>query len=154
MYTKIFYLKISYILISSVMRTVNIVNLDDPFYRYKRPYAISEYHGNKTTIIVNLEEIANALHTKASYILYYIQLAKSTSVNDKGEIKMIIPLKEIEKIINKFINEYIICTSCKLPELVIKKMDGQLEFSCEACGHTKPLIKNKFTKIIYKDWGI
>ena len=135
------------------MSTTNIgQDSIDLFYRYKRPCAICEYRGGKTTIISNLEDIAKALHTKPFYIIYYIQLAKSTSVTTKGEIKMVISLVEIESLINQFIDEYVLCIVCHLPELVIKKSGKDLEFNCEACGHATRLAKNKFTKAIYKDY--
>jgi len=133
------------------MTTVNIGNTDDPFYRYKRPVSIIENRSGKT-IISNLENIAKALETKPSYILYYIQLEKSTTITPKLEIKIILTKLEIEYLLNKFINEYILCSLCKYPETIIKKTGGKLYFSCKACGHAKNIPENKFTKKIYKDY--
>ena len=76
----------------------NIGDSTDPFYRYVRPIAIVENRKNMT-IITNIENIAKALHTEVKYILYYIQLSKSTSISSKGEIKMILKKTEIEAII-------------------------------------------------------
>ena len=138
------------------MSSVNIGDSIDPFYRYRRPRALCNYGKNKTTIIINLDDIAKALHTKPSYILYYIQLEKSTSITSstkkQPEIKMVLPVPEIEKLINNFIEKYILCTVCQYPELVIKQYKSELEFSCEACGNTMPISRDKFTKIIYKDY--
>ena len=130
--------------------STNIGNTDDPFYRYKRPMSIIEIKSGKTKII-NLPAIAQALYTKESYLLYFIQLEKSTFVTSKGEIKMVIPKNEIELLINKFIQNYILCNVCKYPELVIKKHNNKLYFSCNACGNVRTIDENKFTKIIYKD---
>lgn len=132
------------------MALINIGESFDPFYRYKRPKSICDYNNGKTTI-VNIEEIAKALHTKASYIIYYIQLYKSTPTN-KNEIKAVIPQTEIEGIINDYIEKYILCSVCRYPELVIHKNKKDIEFRCQACGNTMPIEKNKFTKIIYKDY--
>lgn len=78
------------------------------------------------TIITNLEEIAKTLHTKPQYILYYIQLLKSTPVTAKEEIKTVMPPNEMDTIINQYIEEYILCESCKLPELGFKKLDNSI----------------------------
>lgn len=130
--------------------SVNIGNSSDPFYRYKRPTSIIENKANKTKII-NLDLIAKALKTKPSYIIYYIQITKSTSINGKYEINKILTKAEIESLIDHFIDAYILCTKCRYPELVINKTDSKLYFDCNACGNSTSIIENKFTKIIYKD---
>lgn len=132
--------------------TTNIGDSIDPFYRYKRPIATVENRSSKT-IITNLDAIAKALHTKATYILYYIQLEKSTSISTNGEIKCIINKSDIEIIIDKFIAQYILCNVCNYPELVTQQATNKkLYFSCNACGQIIDIPVNKFTKIMYKDF--
>ena len=133
---------------------VNIGNLTDPFYRYKRPISIITNKSGKTTI-VNLYEIAKALETNPKYILHYIKLNKSVAITNNNEIKSIISKLDIEKLIDTFINEYILCSKCNLPELIIKKesdKNKKLYFSCKACGNIYFIPENKFTKIIYKNY--
>jgi translation initiation factor 2 beta subunit (eIF-2beta)/eIF-5 len=131
--------------------TTNIGETDDPYYRYKRPISLVENKSGKTTI-TNLEDIAKSLHTSPKYILYYIQLAKSTSITTKNELKTILTRSEIEVLINKYIDEYILCSKCKYPELVTKQSDKKLYFSCNACGNHMNIPENKFTKIIYREY--
>lgn len=126
-------------------------NNDDPFYRYKRPIAIiKSVHAG--TQIINLEEISKSLHTKPKYILHWIKCKKSVSIND-CVIKSKLDVNEIEKLINEFIEYIIVCPQCSLPELVISS-DSKLSAVCSACGHSDVIPKNKFTKDIYKDFGI
>ena len=132
---------------------INIGDSIDPFYRYHRPISIVENKAGKT-IISNLTAIAKSLQTKPSYILYYIQIVKSIPCGTKSEIKTILAKSEIELLINSFINEYILCTICKFPELVIKQTGKKLFFSCNACGNVTSIPENKFTKIIYKDFKL
>ncbi|XWV26022.1 hypothetical protein QJ857_gp1058 [Tupanvirus soda lake] len=132
------------------MAMTNIGDSLDPFYRYRRPVSIVENKSGKT-VIINLDAISKALNTKSSYILYYIQLAKSTFVTSKSEIKTILGKPEVEELINKFIEQYILCTVCKYPELVTKKSGKKLYFSCNACGNIMDIPEDKFTKIMYKD---
>ena len=131
--------------------TTNIGDTNDPFYRYKRPLVTIENRINKT-IITNIEELAKALHTKASYIMYYIQLEKSIPTTPKGEIKGAINKLDVENLVNTFIKHYILCKKCNYPELVIKKNNNKPYFSCDACGNSVDVVENKFTKIIYKDY--
>lgn len=130
----------------------NIGDVIDPFYRYKRPVSVVEFKPNNKIIILNINEIAIALGTKPNYILYYIQLEKSAPITPKGEIKGKLTKDEIEGSINKFINEYVLCQKCLLPELDIKGSRKQLYFLCRACGHSMDIKENKFTKIMYKDF--
>lgn len=132
------------------MSMINIGESDDIFYRYKRPVAIIDIQSGKT-IITNLNDIAQAINTKPSHILYFIQLEKSTSVTNKGEIKIILLKSVVEDLIEKYIAKYILCNICKYPELETKKINKKLYFNCKACGNSKEVEKNKFTKIIYKD---
>lgn len=129
----------------------NIGNSIDPFYRYRRPISIVTHRKN-FTIIKNLTEIAKALETEPDYILHYIKLTKSVSITNKLEIKSVIQLEQIEDLIDKFIDEFILCENCILPEIVIKPSHTKLYFSCKACGHLKNIPKNKFTRIMYKKY--
>ncbi len=135
------------------MAMINIGDSDDIFYRYKRPVSIVVIQSSKT-VITNLDDIARALNTKISYILYFIQLEKSTSITNKGEIKTLLTKSIVEDLIGKFTEKYVLCNICKYPELVTKQTNKKLYFSCNACGNTKEIEKNKFTKIIYKDAGL
>ena len=131
--------------------TTNINNVIDPFNRYKRPSAIITIKNNKTTI-QNIVEIAQSLHTKAPYIMYFIQLDKSVPTTAAGEIKSSMTKIDVENLLNAFIEKYIICKQCGLPELVIRKETKNLYFSCDSCGKATDIAENKFTKIIYKDY--
>lgn len=133
------------------MATTNIGETIDPFYRYKRPVSTVEIRQGKT-IISNLDLIAKALKTKPSYILYYIQLEKSTSITNKCEIKIELNKIEIEELIDKYIEEYVLCGMCNYPELDIKKSNKKLYFVCRACGNSIEIDKTKFGKIFYKEF--
>lgn len=139
---------VQFLLRITIMANIPIGKTDDPFYRYKRPVTIVKHLNNKT-IITNLDSISKALNTNAAYILYYIQLQKSVPVI-KNEIKAIIPQPEIETLINEYIEQYILCDICHYPELIIDGTQTKLYFSCHACGYSKDIPKNKFTKIMYK----
>lgn len=131
--------------------SVNIGNVKDPFYRYTRPVSVVTHKSGKTTI-TNLLEIAKALQTNSLYILHYIKLKKSVAVTSSGDIKSVIHQKDIEELINEFIDKYILCSKCNLPETIIKSTDKKkLYFCCNACGNVINIPENKFTKIIYKD---
>lgn len=130
------------------MANIPIGDSNDPFYRYKRPVSIIKHTNNKT-VIVNLDSISKALNTESAFILYYIQLQKSVPVI-KNEIKAIFSQPEIELLINQYIDQYVLCDICHYPEMVIMKNQTKLYFSCHACGYSKDIPKDKFTKIIYK----
>lgn len=133
------------------MAYVNIGSSDDPFYRYRRPKVCIQNISNKT-IITNLESLASALHTKPLYIVGYIQIAKSISITPKMELKAKLNQSEIETLIEQYIEKHILCSVCRLPEIVIEPSSNKLVYQCQACGNQREIIQDKFSKIIYRDY--
>ena len=107
------------------MALVNIGNTLDPFYRYKRPVCI--LHQSKGfTHVTNLEQVCKALKCKTTDLEHWLKKDFGTSIQ-KGKISGSFTVLQIEESVNKFIDKFVLCSVCALPELDEKRV-------CKACG--------------------
>jgi len=130
----------------------------DPFYRYKR-HILQMQITKHETLITNLDQVAKNICRNPEH------LAKWFSLNIKGSpVKVqklngvvILSLKgnptlsTLEDILEKFIEKYVICPVCKLPETKYM-VDSTLNLQCEACGNNQECKSNEpFVKFILNE---
>jgi translation initiation factor 2 beta subunit (eIF-2beta)/eIF-5 len=90
-----------------------------------------------TTHIKNIEEISKAINTPPEVLLKYISLSLSCS-HLNSSFNGVYSSETIQKIIFNFINTFIICSSCDIPELTFKNN----HFVCSACGNINKINLN------------
>jgi len=96
---------------------ININNLDDPFYRYKMP-AIKLTSNNNKTFIQNIEDIANHINTPLEILIKYVSYSLGTNYNNKDmSFTGLYNNNKLQDIIYNYINEFVICKTCNIPEL-------------------------------------
>jgi len=104
------------------MNISNILNADDEFYRYKRPEIIIRYEGhgkNTKTFIVNLIDLASSLNRSSDEIMKYFSYELGTQIKSmymKGSFTKL----EIDTLIQKYIESFVLCTRCSLPSTYYK----------------------------------
>lgn len=87
------------------------------------------------TKIVNLEDVAKAIRVPPAYPLKFMgyelgtQLSESNMVIN-GDFKD----AELRKLLDKFIEKYVLCPGCHYPEMVIKVKKGDVTGHCNSCG--------------------
>lgn len=122
---------------------ININNTDDENYRYKMPKVSIKLGGagNGTfTIINNMDEISNSLNTPSDIIYKYISYTLGSAFNDKKK-SLTGHHTNIQDIIFEYINFFVICPTCSIPELSysldkINSKNYNLISKCSACGNT------------------
>ncbi|BFU19214.1 eukaryotic translation initiation factor eif-5, putative [Entamoeba histolytica HM-1:IMSS-B] len=128
----------------------------DEFYRYKMPDLIHKIEGKGNgikTVIVNCEDIANALDRPASYLCRYFGISLAAATNtDSG--KYIIngkhEYKDLMNVLDKFIDKFVLCKKCENPETVMIVKNKTLTLHCKACGEATVVPKNeKLLKFIF-----
>jgi translation initiation factor 5 len=118
---------------------ININNLDDPFYRYKMPEVNLKNNNNKT-IIINIEKISLYINTPCEILIKYISYILGTNYNNKdNSFNGLYNKDKIQEIIYDYINEFVICKNCNIPELLysnikISSKKTKLNSICSACG--------------------
>jgi len=126
---------------------------DDPSYRYKMPRLVSKKEGRgngSKTCIVNMVEVARALKRPPQYTTKWFGAelgAQSTYTDKEGEgIRAIInghhdtPI--FQTMLDKFIDKYVLCANCHLPEIDMFVKKGNINAKCKACGWAGDLDNN------------
>lgn len=110
---------------------INMIKIDDPFYRYKM-YKIKTESNNLKTVLLNVEKIEPSLNGyKTKDLLEFCSKSLNTYYRNKKD-KWIIAgnfdNNKIQDIIYTFISTKLICKKCNLPEIYYKQK------KCNSCG--------------------
>ena len=124
---------------------VNICGLKDvidPSYRYKRDLEILKYEGKgngKKTRFVNIDEISQQLHRTPDELTRFLGIDLSTSTNYVDNSAIInghIRKDDMDKSLRNYIELFVICKNCGLPEIPKYKINGKgIKTKCLSCGH-------------------
>lgn len=120
---------------------------DDPNYRYKMPKLISKIEGRGNGIrtnIANMGDIARSLKRPPMYPTKFFGCELGAMVKfEENEEKAIVngahKEKDLVTILDKFIEMYVLCPHCLLPETDIIVKKGFLICKCNACGNVGEL---------------
>ena len=115
---------------------LNINNSDDINYRYKMPALSIKLGGAGNgifTIINNMEEIAICINTPVEILYKYISFVCGSAFNEKKK-SITGHHKNLQEIIYNYINDFVICKSCGIPELIYELDKKNLICKCSACG--------------------
>ena len=122
-------------------RSINKDRKNDINNRYKMPEWKFRHAGGGNgcfTIIDNLEDVSKSLGHPSSVIIKYISIgfgcnSKENSITGHQN------KEDLDKIIDSYIQNFIICPQCQLPELIPyivgKKKKKSLFVRCSACGY-------------------
>merc|ERR1712060_808545 len=128
------------------MAMLNIpTSIDDPAYRYKMPRIVSKKEGRgngSKTCIMNMSDVAGALKRKPEYTAKFFgyELGAQTSyTNKEGEGERTIinghhETKVFQDLLDKFIEKYVLCQNCNLPEIDMVVKKERIMATCKACG--------------------
>lgn len=136
----------------------------EPNSRYKVTQLQITHHGRDKMVkthFENIETVASDLHVDSTWLLAYIGYALNTFGKCNDGVYWVAGgyhAAELSDIIEKFIQEIILCPVCNLPELKYstrEKIRG-LYYACDACGKVglfnftnekfEKFILNKFVK--------
>merc|ERR1711907_562588 len=136
---------------------------DDPSYRYKMPRLVTQKEGRgngSKTCIKNMSDVARALRRPPQYTTKWFGAelgAQSTYTNKEGEGERAIvnghhDTPVFQTMLDKFIDKYVLCENCRLPELSVKVSKSAINAKCLACGWSGELDGNhKLAAFIMKN---
>lgn len=131
--------------------SINIPNIDDPFYRYKREKIILKQESYRT-VLVNLLNIAKAIERDAEILANFIKYKLNINIVEKNNVfytSSKINVNDIELAIEEFIKYFVICPKCKIPETNVSSTNKNIELVCRACSNTNTLTNDKKTSKFY-----
>ena len=132
----------------------------DSSYRYKMPRLVTKVEGRGNgikTVIVNMVDIAKALHTDPSYPTKFFGIelgaqSKFDSKTDRAIVNGKHDQPDMAVILDKFIDLFILCPRCRLPEHKMKVRKEKIKIECASCGHNDLIETNhKLTTYILKN---
>lgn len=124
------------------MALVNIGgDASDTSYRYKMPKLGTKIEGRGNgikTVIVNMVEIAKALHVTPGYPTKFfgMELGAQSKFNKKTERAIVNgshTQQDLSKLLEKFIDNFVLCPRCRLPEIKLA-IKSNIKYDCAACG--------------------
>merc|ERR1712057_154928 len=130
----------------AAMAMLNIPSTNtDPSYRYKMPRLVTKIEGRGNgikTCVVNMTDVARALKRPPSYTTKFFGCelgAQSTFTAKDGEGDRAIvngahETNVCQKLLDKFIDLYVLCQNCHLPEIDLYVKKGIIQGACKACG--------------------
>jgi translation initiation factor 5 len=138
--------------------------INDPKYRYRMPKMQvkieSKGNGIKTNI-VNLGDVAKHLRTNEQYILKFFGFEKASQTTfkeagGKNNTNYIIngdfSEEDLRKVLDKFIEKYVCCPKCKLPEMHLQVQGEKINGKCDSCPFVGELdSKHKLVTFIIKN---
>lgn len=124
---------------------VNIAGLtpvEDPSYRYKMPKIMGKVEGRGNgikTVLVNVVEVAQALNREAPEVTKFFgcELGAQTIYSediDRAVVNGAHTDNDLQNKVKIYIEKFVLCPTCKLPETHYKIKDGIINQKCLACG--------------------
>jgi translation initiation factor 5 len=117
---------------------VNVDGSDDPGYRYRMPRAevCVERRG---TLLKNCGEIAKALHRPPQYLAKFCGLLLGCHAEFDEEQRAAVIRGDhlpatVHGLVRKFIDGWVLCARCRLPETRLEVGRSKVTFDCKACG--------------------
>ena len=141
------------------MKIVNIPrSIPDPKYRYQMPLLTTKIEGkgiNIHTNLTNVKNVATALRVPPGYILKFMGYELGSQVNFKENNFSINGERnedDVLKSLDKFIEKYVLCSQCHLPETVLTlAQDKRVVAVCKSCGKSTDMDpKHKLTSYVLK----
>jgi len=146
-----------------IPKLINIDGSEDPFYRYKMRQLFVQVVGKGKmikTVLLNVDDVAKDLKVHPSHLTAYLgyeigaqyKYEPKNSVRERASISGDLDAKDLSSMMKKFIQEFILCPRCKLPEvtLFVDEKAKVISITCRSCGE-KTILKNlklKFAQYI------
>ncbi|KAI3892617.1 hypothetical protein MKX03_027948 [Papaver bracteatum] len=91
--------------------------------------------GTKKTVFVNFMDLCK---TQPEHVMNFLLAEMGTSGSLDGQQRLVVKgrfaPKNFEGILQRYVNEYVICNGCKSPDTILSKENKLFFLRCEQCG--------------------
>jgi len=116
--------------------------VEDPSYRYKMPAVAGKIEGKGNgikTVVVNISDLAMSLHRDAGEVnkFFGCEMGAQTTYNvadDRAVVNGAHTDQELQQCVHKYVEKFVLCPNCGLPETQYKIKQGVIWHMCAACG--------------------
>ena len=129
----------------SRMNIAGVTPVDDPSYRYQMPRLQAKVEGRGNgikTLIVNVTDIGLSLNREPPEICKFFgtELGSLTNFSqDKGVDRALVngnhSAQDLQAMLCRYIENFVLCKQCRLPETTYKIKAGLISQKCAACGN-------------------
>jgi len=106
-------------------------------------------HEGKVTVFRNFMDIADKVRRDPQHLLQFLLKELGTPGNLEGRrvvLRSKVPPTIIRERVQTYVDTYVICSECGLPDTKMLKEDRVHMLECEACGATRPINTKKSSK--------
>ena len=106
---------------------------------------IEGYFEGKKTLLTNFTQIANHLRRNPEHLQKFLLRELATSGNREGDRLILnnkVPSKKINKKVEEYVKEFVLCKECQKPDTELTKEDRLTFIHCLACG-AKHAVRSK-----------
>lgn len=141
---------------SSVINIRGTTAVDDPEYRYKMPSIMGKVEGRGNgikTAIPNITQVALSLHREPGEVCKFFgtELGAQTIWSPETERAIVNgahTTADLQTNLFKYIEKFVLCPGCKLPETIYKVKSDCIYSTCAACG-TKEMLDMTHKLTVY-----
>ena len=146
------------------MTTINIAGLtpvDDPSYRYKMPKVTAKIEGRGNgikTVLTNIIEVSLSLNRDAPEITKFFGCEIGSQTTYAAETERAVvngahTTNDLQNHLSKYIELFVLCKQCRLPETTYKVKNGVIFQKCAACGAKDPCeMTHKLTTFVLNQY--
>jgi translation initiation factor 5 len=129
-------------------------NSNDMNNRYKMEKISLNNCGNGNglfTIINNMDNIAKSINTPSDILYKYLVFELGSAFNEKKKsLTGMHSVETIQQHLYNYINKFVICPNCNIPELMYKIENKKVCSSCSACHKINNIQSGKVLDLIEK----
>lgn len=126
----------------SVINISGNTPVDDPEYRYKMPAVFGKIEGSGNgikTAIPNVSDVGLSLHRSPGEVnkFFGCELGAQTTyveATDRAIVNGAHTDDTLQALIHRYIEAFVLCPNCRLPETVYKIKNDAIYHRCAACG--------------------
>lgn len=126
----------------SVINIAGTNPVDDPEYRYKMPAVFGKIEGRGNgikTVIPNISDVGLSLHRDPGEVnkFFGCELGAQTTYNadtDRAVVNGAHTDDTLQDLMHRYIEVFVLCPNCSLPETVYKIKNDCIYHKCAACG--------------------
>tara|TARA_Y100000310_G_scaffold43583_1_gene40674 strand:- start:3489 stop:3890 length:402 start_codon:yes stop_codon:yes gene_type:complete len=105
---------------------------------------VEGHHQGSRTVISNFAQVVACLRREKEHLAKFLFKSLATSGDIEGDRLMLdrkMSSKDINDKIEKYVKQFVLCSSCKKPDTELVEENGKMFIRCLACGAKKPVHK-------------
>lgn len=116
-------------------------DIDGSGERFDVPDPEVRQEGN-ATVYENFQATTKRLGREDDHVMKFLQRELGTSghIDESGRLRLTgaFSQRRVQEALDEYVDEYVLCSECGLPDTQLEREQGALVLRCEACGAISP----------------